>query len=505
MFSKINGMCLNGICAHLITTEIDLSDGLPSFGMSGALGPEVRESQERVRTALKNSGFRFPPKKVTLNLSPADIRKSGTGFDLPIAVGMLAAYGVIDADIFSEAVFIGELSLDGRVMPVKGILPMVMGAVDNGIKTCYLSKDNTDEGRMVQGIDIVGISDLKEFVSMINEGIITCEVPFQYSSDESYPVDYSEVQGQFLMRRATEVAVAGKHNILYLGAAGTGKTMIAERIPTILPSCTMKEKLEISKIYSVCGLLPADHPFMDKRPFRNPHHTSTVQALTGGGVIPVPGEMSLASGGVLFLDELAEFSKKAIETLRQPLESKKIVISRVSGRYEFPADFILVGASNLCPCGQFPNRDKCHCTEAQIRAYLSKISKPIRDRIDICVEAETVSYDNLSHAVKQEDSASIRKRVEHVRAVQAERFKDDGILFNSEMTGEMIHRYCHLSRSDEKFFKEIYQDKNLSPRVYNKILKVARTIADLDGADDIRHTHLYEAVGYRSLEGVYWN
>lgn len=518
MFSKVNGIGLQGVEGYLVHVEVDASDGLPSFGMVGALASEVREAQDRVRTALKNSGFRLSPKKVTVNLSPADIRKSGTGFDMAVAAGVLAAYGQLDWMCLQDAVLIGELALDGEVKAVRGILPMVLAAKACGKKVCYLPMENVNEGSMIPDIGVVGIGHIRQLVEYLRDRQYSVETDAKLFGieekidrtgplpgvPETYSVDYEEVQGQFLMKRATEVAVTGRHNLLYIGAAGTGKTMIAERIPTIMPACTLEEQLEISKIYSICGLLSKEHPFMTCRPFRSPHHSVTPQALTGGGLNPVPGEMSLASEGVLFLDELPEFSRHVIEVMRQPLENHKIVLSRVSGRYEFPANFMLVAACNPCPCGHYPDRNHCRCSESQVRNYLGKLSKPILDRIDICVEAAPVAYEELRAVKKQESSESIRRRVEAGRRIQKERFKTDEILYNSQMNQSMIRKYCSLSREDETFFREVYQKKRFSARVYAKILKVARTIADLEESEQILHKHLCEAIGYRSLEEKYW-
>ncbi len=525
MFSKVWGIGLLGVEGCLVCVEADVQDGLPGFAMVGALAPEVREAQDRVRTSLKNAGFHFPPKRVTVNLSPADVHKSGTGFDLPIAAAVLGAHGMFDWEELENAVMIGELGLDGRIKPVRGILPMVLEAKRCGKGRCYLPEENVREGRIVPDMEIIGVRDVRQLSELLQrqnrgakddckgnrnggecrkDGSIPDAFGPPFPLPETYDVDYREVQGQALMKRATEVAVAGRHNLLYIGPAGTGKTMIAQRIPTIMPSCTLEEQLEITKVYSICGLLPRENPFMSRRPFRSPHHSVTAQALTGGGKNPVPGEMSLASGGVLFLDELPEFSKYAIEMLRQPLESHKVVLSRVSGRYEFPADFMLVAAANPCPCGHYPDRNRCRCSDAQIRQYLGKISKPILDRIDICTEASPVAFGELRSQKREESSETIRSRVERVREVQKIRFSGRKIRFNSQMNGEDIRSYCRLDEKEEGFFREFYQKNGLSARAYGKILKVARTIADLDGAEQISHSHLCEAIGYRSLEEKYW-
>ncbi len=509
MFSRVYSVGLRGVEGYLVQVEVDIQDGLPSYSMVGALAPEVREAQDRVRTALKNAGFRFPPKRVTVNLSPADIRKSGTGFDLPIAAGMLGACRIIPGERFCDTVLLGELGLEGDVKPIRGILPMVLAAREQGMRRVLLPMENEAEGRIVPEMEIFGIGHIRDLVSLLKSGE-DCEPEDRKSEDpdgeeaaDPYDIDYQDVQGQLLMKRATEIAVAGKHNLLYIGPAGSGKTMIAERIPTIMPACTAKERLEISKVYSVCGLLPRKQPLMKRRPFRSPHHSVTARALTGGGRNPIPGEMSLASEGVLFLDELPEFSQYAIEMLRQPLESHKIVLSRVSGRYEFPANFMLVAAMNPCPCSHYPS-GRCTCSESQIRRYLGKISKPILDRIDICVEASPVAFEELRSRRKQESSQVIRGRIEKARQIQERRFSGREICFNSEMSGRDIETFCRLSLEEERLFQELYEKLGLSARAYVRILRVARTIADLEGQEQIGHSHLCEAIGYRSLEEKYW-
>ena len=407
-----------------------------------------------------------------------------------------------------DAVLFGELGLSGELKPIRGILSLVSKAREEGRCRCFLPKDNAAEGSAIGGIQIIGVESLRQMTEFLQDSDRILESEDETEEDreqEGYSVDYAQVQGQFLMKRATEVAVAGYHNLLYIGPAGTGKTMIAERIPTIMPSCTPGECLEISKVYSICGLLPKQGKLLRRRPFRSPHHSITGTALTGGGRNPIPGEMSLASGGVLFLDEFPEFSKQGIEMMRQPLESRKVVLSRVSGRYEFPADFMLVAAMNPCRCGYYPDRSRCHCTQQQVQSYLGKISKPILDRIDICVEAAPISFDELKGMVPQESSARIRERVERARGVQRERFLGSGLTFNSEMKGDEIQRYCGLEKEDQQFFREVYRNMNLSARAYGRILKVARTIADLDGKEQISHQHLCEAISYRSLEEKYWN
>ncbi len=508
MFSKVNSIGLKGLDGYPVSVEVDAGDGLPGVTMVGALASEVREAQDRVRTALKNSGYHIRPRKVTVNLSPADIRKSGTGFDFPIAMGMLCAYGMADQRKLKGAALMGELGLDGELKPVRGILSLVSEAKAQGWTRCFLPRENVREGQAIEGIRVIGIASLKEMAEYMKDpdaGKAWEGGQTEDRGQEAYSVDYQEVRGQVLMKRAAEVAVAGWHNLLYIGPAGTGKSMIAERIPTIMPSCTRKERLEISKVYSICGLLPQSGALLSRRPFRSPHHSITGAALVGGGKNPIPGELSLASGGVLFLDEFPEFSKHVIEMMRQPLESRKVVLSRVSGKYEFPAGFILVAAMNPCPCGHYPDRNRCRCTRQQVQNYVGRISKPILDRIDICAEASLVSFEELRGQGAGETSFDIRKRVEKARAVQRKRFAGTDIRYNSQMSGGHIRSFCRLEKEDEQFFQRVYRNMNLSARAYTRILKVARTIADLEGREMIAHEHLCESISYRSLEEKYWN
>lgn len=510
MFSKVYSVGLNGIDGYLVQVEVDVSGGLPGFSMVGVLANEVKEAQDRVRTALKNSEYHLPARKVTVNLSPADIRKSGTGFDLPIAVAVLMAFDIVKAEGVCNAVLAGELGLDGSVKPLRGVLSIVSAAREAGMKRCFLPAENVMEGRAIPGMEIVGVRNIQHMAELLQHpGDIRGEFyppPALLEEEEkSHGLDYADVNGQLLLRRATEIAVAGRHNILYIGPAGTGKTMVAQRIPTIMPALSIEEKLEISKVYSVCGMLSSSKPLISRRPFRNPHHSISPLAFTGGGSNPKPGEISLASKGVLFLDELPEFQKRAIEILRQPLEEHTVTVSRVRGSCQFPADFMLAAAMNPCNCGHYPDRNRCSCTDSQIKRYLGKISKPILDRIDICVEAAPLSYEELKLPGQNEDSRTIRERVERVRMIQKKRFEGSSIYFNSEMDGADIRRYCRLSADDERFFKKLYQTMGFSVRAYGKILKVARTIADLEGEESIGHEHLCEAVGYRSLEEKYWN
>lgn len=509
MFSKVFSGALKGIEGSLVQVEADVSNGLPGFQLVGYLASEVKEAQDRVRTAVKNSGYRLPAMKVTVNISPANVRKQGTAFDLPIAVAVMASYGQIaDMGLLETSAFIGELGLDGSIKPVTGTLPLAEAFRDAGLVRCFLPVQNQQEGLAIEGIDIIPVERLSDVVFMLNdmEAVIPAS---RLPADEAkphpgYSEDYREVNGQKLLKRATEIAVAGHHNILYIGPAGSGKSMVARRIPTIMPPLSARERLEVSKIYSVCGMLPRGQALLLERPFRSPHHTISPQALTGGGKVPRPGEISLASRGVLFLDEFPEFQRRTIEVLRQPLEERSITISRAQGACEFPADFMLAAAMNPCPCGFFPDRSRCSCQEAQIRRYLGKISRPLLDRIDICAEAAPVSYQEVRGEQDNESSEDIRKRVEAAWQLQKDRFRGTDLCFNSEMGSKEIRRYCKLEKEEDRFLQEIYQKLGLSARGCQRILKVSRTIADLDGKEQIGRNHLGEAAGYRGLEEKYW-
>lgn len=508
MYSKVHSVGITGVEGVPILVEADVSDGLPGFSMVGYLSSQVREAQDRVRTALRNSGFRLPAKKVTINLSPADIRKEGTAFDLPIAISILSASCHISSSALMDCVISGELGLDGTIKPVHGALSITAAAKKAGKAVCFLPQENVREGLVIEGIKIIGVSHLKELIQELNSpGYIKEANTVADSVIEepcSYNMDFSEIGGLPLLRRATEVAVAGMHNILYIGPAGTGKSMISRRIPTIMPSLSLEETIEISKIYSVSGLLSPEMPLVVRRPFRSPHHTISPQALAGGGRIPKPGEISLASGGVLFLDEFPEFQKNTIEILRQPLEEGKITISRMHGSYEFPANFMLTASMNPCACGFYPDRTKCRCSEQQVYKYLGKISKPLLDRIDICVESRMITYEELEKKEGGESSASIRLRVESARKIQAKRYEGQKTYFNSSMRKAEIEEFCKLKKSDRDFLRQIYETQKLSARGYEKLLKISRTIADLAGSEQIQKEHLAEAAGLRSLEGKYW-
>jgi len=507
-FSSVISASLQGLFVEPVSVEADVSNGLPMFHMVGYLSSEVKEASERVRTAIRNSEIMFPVKKIVINLSPATVKKRGASFDLPIAVSILSAMGIICQEQLTDTLVIGELSLDGAVRKVTGVLPIVMTAKEWGIRRCILPMENMREGALIEGIEIIGVETLKE-VCQYFDGTINCLqderlAEFRNISKQEKSVDYSDVYGQEVVKRAIEVAVAGGHNILFIGPPGSGKSMIAQRIPTILPLPTIEESMEITKIYSVLGMVDKDYPLITGRPFRSVHHTVTKAALIGGGQIPTPGEISLAHGGVLFLDELAEFQKPVLEVLRQPLEEHQIRITRNHGNYVFPSNFILAAAMNPCPCGNYPDLSKCNCTQGQIRQYLGKISQPFLDRIDICIETPRVCYEDLKQTGKQESSEAIRERVSIAREIQKERYKELGIRTNSMIPVKELDTYCSLGREEEILMEQAFNNLSLTARTYHKILRVSRTIADLDGEKHIRKNHIKEAIGYRTIDKKYW-
>lgn len=507
-FSVVLSAVIEGLHVEPVYVETDISNGLPMFHMVGYLSSEVKEASERVRTALHNSDIRIPPKKIVINLAPATVRKKGASYDLPIALSLLAALGEIGTDRLRETMVIGELSLDGRIREVPGVLPIVMEAKSLGCRKCIVPRGNAAEGALVEGMEVLGVEDLRQAVSYLaGEVEILPEENGGWKHHKTSPpdlVDFSDIRGQRAVKRAVEVAVSGGHNILFIGPPGSGKSMVAQRIPTILPPPVMEESMEITKIYSVLGLVDKEHPLITGRPFRSVHHTVTKSALAGGGLIPVPGEISLAHGGVLFLDELAEFSKPVLEVLRQPLEEGKIHINRVHGNYVFPSDFILAAAMNPCPCGNYPDLSKCSCTPWEIQKYLGKISQPFLDRIDICVEAPRIQYTDLSQKGEEESSKQIRDRVIKARLLQQKRYEGTGILTNSMLGVKELEKFCHLREEERGLMKQAFEALNLTARTYHKILRVARTIADMDGRESIESADLKEAISYRTVDKKYW-
>ncbi len=504
MYTKVNSVAVRGIQGLLVSVEADVSLGLPEFSMVGFLSSEVKEARERVRTSLRNAGFALAPRRITVNLSPADVRKEGTAFDLAVALGILEAYGCLPPGCLDGLAVMGELGLDGGVRPVPGILSMVLAARQAGLSACLVPQENQREGSLVEGIAVVGVRCLSEAVEQVRRPGFWKGLPGargrQSEPSPSYPVDFAEVKGQAALRRAAEVAAAGMHNLLLVGPPGAGKTMIARRLPTILPPLTRQESLEVTQIYSVCGLLPADTPLLAARPFRSPHHTCSAQALVGGGRIPRPGEISLAHRGVLFLDELPEFSQNALEVLRQPLEDRQVHISRVHGAYTFPADCMVAAAMNPCRCGYYPDRSRCQCSEAEVRRYQGRVSRPLLDRMDLCVEAAPVAYQDMQSGPAGEPSAAIRRRVEAAWQRQRERFSGTGIYFNSQMAGALLEQFCRLGPKETALMEQAFQRLGLSARAYHRILRVARTLADLEGEPEIRERHLGEAAGYRGWD-----
>ncbi len=506
MFSKVKSAAICGIESRIISVEVDVANGLPQFSMVGFLNAQVREAQDRVRTAIKNSGYHLTPKKVTVNLAPADIRKSGPGFDLPIAVAVMASYGFFSQDMLEDIFLAGELGLDGSIRGICGVLGMVMEARRAGCKSCIIPEENIREGAVIQGIQVFGASHLKEVVEhfiscrKLHIAFINIEEKFSEKPVRT-ALDFADIRGQHTLKRAAEIAAAGMHNLLISGAPGSGKTMIASRIPGILPLMDIEESLEVSQIHSVAGLLPPSG-ILRERPFRMPHHTVSPVALTGGGTVPRPGEISLAHRGVLYLDEIPEFQKETLEILRQPLEEGKIRISRNSGQFVFPSDFMLVASRNPCKCGYYPDRTRCHCNEYEVMRYLHKISRPLLDRIDLHAEAGEVQYEELAREGSEETTAEIRKRVLEAQRLQKRRYAGSTFRFNSDLTAAELKDYCPMDDEVKLQLKRIYEQKRLTARSYHKIMKVARTIADLEGCEEIRMRHVGEAVYYRPAEGL---
>ncbi|MCM8803974.1 MAG: YifB family Mg chelatase-like AAA ATPase [Candidatus Omnitrophica bacterium] len=504
MIAKVNSFTIWGIEGYPVEIEVDISKGLPSISIVGLPDQAVKESKDRLKPAIKNSGYEFPNGKIVVNLAPADLKKEGPFFDLPIAIGILTANGIISQSKVEQFFFVGELALNGEIRKVNGILPMALKLKEIGRKNFIIPIENSYEGQIIKEIDVYPVRNLNECVEFLigkrNIKVEKIDIDEIFKKNRNkYDVDFSEVKGQKYVKRAIEVAVSGYHNILMIGSPGSGKTMISRRIPTILPSLTLEEALEITKIHSVNGLLKS--PIFFERPFRSPHHTISDIALIGGGVIPKPGEVSLAHNGVLFLDELSEFHKDVLESLRQPLEDGKVNISRAKGRLEFPSRFLLVAATNPCPCGWYgDNQRECHCTLSQILKYRKKLSGPLLDRIDIHIEVTSLPGNILFEEREEESSEEIRKRVERAREIQRERFKNDRIYFNAHMNTSQIKKYCIMSQQAKDLLKNGIENLKISARAYDKIRKVARTIADLDNSEKIEAHHISEAIQYRCLD-----